>query len=157
MTIEEMAIGLGKELGIELNVVDDAFAMDFGGKPFMVMRIADERGEMLTMACDLGEMPPQSPEKLYEALLNANWAYRGAAGAVFARNPGDGHIWLQDSLPFASLRVEELLKRLETLGGAISSWREIIADYREDVADRASEAPELPQDVLMATGTFMQV
>ncbi len=88
MTIEEVAAGLGKELGIALNVVDDAFAMDFGGKPFMVMRIAGERGEMLTMACDLGEMPPQAPEKLYEALLNANWAYRGAAGAVFARHPG---------------------------------------------------------------------
>ena len=157
MTIEEVAAGLGKELGIALNVVDDTFAMDFGGKPFIFMRIAGERGEVLTMACDLGEMPPQAPEKLYEALLNANWAYRGAAGAVFARNPGDGHIWLQDSLPFASLRVEELLKRLETLGGAISSWREIIADYREDVAGRTSEAPESPQDMLMATGMFMSV
>ena len=157
MTIEEVAAGLGKELGIALNVVDDAFAMDFGGKPFMVMRIAGERGEMLTMACDLGEMPPQAPEKLYEALLNANWAYRGAAGTVFARNPVDGHIWLQDSLPFASLSVEDLLKRLESLGGAISSWREVIADYREDVAGRASEAPESPQDMLMATGMFMSV
>ena len=49
MTIEEVAAGLGKELGIALNVVDDAFAMDFGGKPFMVMRIAGERGEMLDL------------------------------------------------------------------------------------------------------------
>lgn len=157
MTIEDMAAGLGKELGIELNVVDDAFAMDFGGKPFIVMRVDGERGEMLTIACDLGEVPPQSPEKLYEALLNANWAYRGAAGAVLARNPGDGHIWLQDSMPFASLRVEELLKRIEALGGAISSWRKVIADYRESAEGGAGEAPEPPQDAMMASGMFMPV
>ena len=47
-----------------------------------------QRGEMLTVACDLGEIPPQSPGKLYEALLNANWAYRGAAGAVHPRHLG---------------------------------------------------------------------
>ena len=76
MTIEDIAAGLGKKLGIELNVVDDSFAMDFGGMPFVVMRLDGERGEMLTVACDLGEIPPQSPGKLYEALLNANWAYR---------------------------------------------------------------------------------
>lgn len=157
MTIEDIAAGLGKELGIELNVVDDSFAMDFGGMPFVVMRLDGERGEMLTVACDLGEIPPQSPGKLYEALLNANWAYRGAAGAVLARNPGDGHIWLQDSLPFASLRVEDLLKRIEALGGAISSWRKIIADYREAVESSVGEAPDLPQDMMMASGMFMSV
>ena len=97
MTIEDTAAVLGKELGIELNVVDDSFAMDFDGSPFIAMRVDGERGEMLTIACDLGEIPPQSPEKLYEALLNANWAYSGAAGAVFARNPGDGHVWLQET------------------------------------------------------------
>ena len=102
-------------------------------------------------------MPPQALEKLYETLLNANWAYRGAAGAVFARNPGDGHIWLQDSLPLAPLSVEELMKRLEALGGTIASWRAVIADYREETADRANAMPASPQDMLMASGAFMQV
>ncbi len=157
MTIEDTAAGLGKELGIELNVVDDSFAMDFDGRPFIAMRVDGERGEMLTIACDLGEIPPQSPEKLYEALLNANWAYSGAAGAVFARNPGDGHVWLQDSLPLASLRAEDLPKRIETLGGAISSWRKVVADYRESVASDAGEAPGLPQDAMPAGGAFMPV
>ena len=64
--------------------------------PFFLMRVANEgESEYLVVAADLGEPPPERLEKLYQALLDAGHNFAGAGGGVLARNPGDGHIWLQ--------------------------------------------------------------
>ena len=111
-------------------VVDDAVAFDADGMPFFLMRVASE-GEYLVVAADLGEPPPERPEKLYQALLDASHNFAVAGGGVFARNPHDGHIWLELRESFAPVDVETAISKVKALGDAAVNWREIIKEYRE--------------------------
>ena len=119
--------------GIEMpEIVDEAAAFDADGMPFFLMRVANEgESEYLVIAADLGEPPPERLEKLYQALLDAGHNFAGAGGGVLARNPGDGHIWLQSREPFALMDVETAISRVKALGDAAIEWRDIIKEYRE--------------------------
>ena len=119
--------------GVELpEIVDDAAAFDADGMPFFLMRVANEgESEYLVIAADLGEPPPERLEKLYQTLLDAGHNFAGAGGGVLARNPGDGHIWLQSREPFALMDVETAISKVKTLGDAAINWRDIIKEYRE--------------------------
>ena len=122
-----------ERFGIEVpEIVDEAAAFDADGMPFFLMRVANEgESEYLVVAADLGEPPPERLEKLYQALLDAGHNFAGAGGGVLARNPGDGHIWLQSREPFALMDVETAISKVKTLGDAAIKWRDIIKEYRE--------------------------
>jgi len=122
-----------ERFGIEVpEIVDEAVAFDADGMPFFLMRVANEgESEYLVVAADLGEPPPERLEKLYQALLNAGHNFAGAGGGVLARNPGDGHIWLQSREPFALMNIETAISKVKTLGDAALNWRDIIREYRE--------------------------
>ena len=122
-----------EKYGIQVpEIVDDAAAFDADGMPFFLMRVAKEgESEYLVVAADLGEPPPERPEKLYQALLDAGHNFAGAGGGVFARNPGDGHIWLQLREAFASIDVETAISKVKAFGDAAVNWRDIIREYRE--------------------------
>ena len=119
--------------GIEMpEIVDDAAAFNADGMPFFMMRVVNEgEGDYLVVAADLGEPPPERLEKLYQALLDAGHNFAGAGGGIFARNPGDGHIWLQLREAFASIDVETAISKVKALGDAAINWRDIIREYRE--------------------------
>ena len=119
--------------GIEMpEIVDDAAAFDADGMPFFLMRVVNEgESEYLVVAADLGEPPPERLEKLYQALLDAGHNFAGAGGGVLARNPSDGHIWLQSREPFALMDIETAISKVKALGDAAINWRDIIKEYRE--------------------------
>ena len=122
-----------ERFGIEVpEIVDEAAAFDADGMPFFLMRVVNEgESEYLVVAADLGEPPPERPEKLYQALLDASHNFAGAGGGVLARNPRDGHIWLQSREPFALMDMETAISKVKTLGDAAINWRDIIKEYRE--------------------------
>ena len=128
--------------GIEMpEIVDEAAAFDADGMPFFMMRVANEgESEYLVIAADLGEPPPERLEKLYQALLDAGHNFAGAGGGVLARNPGDGHIWLQSRESFASLDVETAISKIKSLGDAAIKWRDIIREYCEGTSIPEPEA-----------------
>ena len=129
-------------------IVDEAAAFDADGMPFFLMRVANEgESEYLVVAADLGEPPPERMEKLYEALLDAGHAFAGAGGGVFARNPADGHIWLQLREAYASIDVESAIAKVMALGEAAVNWRDIIREYREGASiPGAQMSGGLPDD-----------
>ena len=144
MEFSELIQKFAEKFGLETpEIVDDATAFSADGMPFLVMRVADEgESEYLVIAADLGEPPPERMEKLYEALLDAGHAFAGAGGGVFARNPADGHIWLQLREAYASMDVEIAISKLKTLGDAAVNWRGIIREYREGVSLPGTKAPD---------------
>ena len=133
MQFTEFVQQFAERFGIEMpEIVDEAAAFDADGMPFFLMRVANEgESEYLVVAADLGEPPPERLEKLYQALLDAGHNFAGAGGGVFARNPADGHIWLQSREPFASMDIETAISKVKTLGDAAIEWRDIIKEYRE--------------------------
>ena len=133
MEFSEFVQQFAERFGIEVPaIVDEAAAFDADGMPFFLMRVVNEgESEYLVVAADLGEPPPERLEKLYQALLDAGHNFAGAGGGVLARNPGDGHIWLQSREPFALMDVETAISKVKTLGDAAIKWRDIIKEYRE--------------------------
>ena len=132
-----------ERFGIEMpEIVDDAAAFDADGMPFFLMRVVNEgESEYLVVAADLGEPPPERPEKLYQALLDASHNFAGAGGGVLARNPRDGHIWLQSREPFALMDIETAISKVKALGDAAINWRDIIKEYREGSSIGETEPP----------------
>ena len=133
MEFREFVQQFAERFGIEVpEVVDEAAAFDADGMPFFLMRVANEgESEYLVVAADLGEPPPERLEKLYQVLLDAGHNFAGAGGGVLARNPSDGHIWLQSREPFALMDIETAISKVKTLGDAAINWRDIIKEYRE--------------------------
>ena len=133
MEFSEFIQQFAERFGIEVpEIVDEAAAFDADGMPFFLMRVVNEgESEYLIVAADLGEPPPERPEKLYQALLDAGHNFAGAGGGIFARNPGDGHIWLQLREAFASIDVETAISKVKAFGDAAVNWRDIIREYRE--------------------------
>ena len=133
MEFREFIQQFAERFGIQMpEIVDEAAAFDADGMPFFLMRVVNEgEGDYLVVAADLGEPPPERPEKLYQALLDAGHNFAGAGGGVFARNPHDGHIWLQLREAFASIDVETAISKVKALGDAAINWRNIIREYRE--------------------------
>ena len=133
-----------ERFGIEVpEIVDDAAAFNAAGMPFFLMRVANE-GDYLIIAADLGEPPPERPEKLYQALLDAGHNFAGAGGGVLVRNPHDGHIWLQSREAFASIDIETAISKVKKLGDAAVNWRDIIKEYREGSSVPEPETPDEP-------------
>ena len=148
MDFFEFVKQFAERFGIEVpEVVDEAAAFDADGMPFFLMRVANEgESEYLVIAADLGEPPPERPEKLYQALLDAGHNFAGAGGGVFARNPNDGHIWLQLREAYASIDTETAISRVKALGDAAVNWRDIIKEYREGASIPETEAFGGPSD-----------
>ena len=136
MEFSELVQQFAERFGIEVpEIVDEAAAFDADGMPFFLMRVVNEgESEYLVVAADLGEPPPERPEKLYQALLDASHNFAGAGGGIFARNPGDGHIWLQLREAFASIDVETAISKVKAFGDAAINWRDIIREYREGMS-----------------------
>ncbi len=156
MTFAEFTDAVSGEIGGSLEVREDALGFEVGGIEFFVMSVSHPGArEYLVMAADLGEVPPERPEKLYQALLDAGHNYHGAGGGTFARNPENGHIWLQWREPLSSLTVESAMEELKSLGDAALKWRDVVKDYREG-AELAGEEPSGAVDGLGDTG-FLSV
>ena len=136
MEFEELMQQVAARIGTQTpEIVDEAAAFDADGMPFFLMRVAKEgESDYLVIAADLGEPPPQRPEKLYQALLDAGHNFGGAGGGVFARDPHDGHIWLQSREAFSSMDIETAVSKIKMLGDAAINWRDIIKEYREGAA-----------------------
>jgi len=142
MEFSEFIQQFAEKVGVAVpEIVDEAAAFDADGMPFFLMRIVNEgESEYLVVAADLGEPPPERLEKLYQALLDAGHNFAGAGGGVLARNPGDGHIWLQSRESLSSLDVEAALAKIKSLGDAAVNWRDIIREYREGASIPEPEA-----------------
>jgi len=133
MEFSELIRQFAERFDVEIpEIADDAVAFDVDGMPFFVMRVANEgESEYLVVAADLGEPPPERLEKLYQVLLDAGHNFAVAGGGVFARNPHDGHIWLESREALSSLDVEAALAKVKSLGEAAVNWRDVIREYRE--------------------------
>ena len=149
MEFTEIIRKFAERFGLETpEIVDDAAAFDADGMPLFLMRVANEgESEYLVIAADLGEPPPERLERLYQALLDAGHAFAGAGGGVFARNPADGHIWLQMREAYAPIDVETAISKVKALGDAAVNWRDIIREYREGSSiPEAQASGGLPDD-----------
>ena len=149
MTFREYVGTLERELGVEIQIEDDACAFSYGAKKNFKIDIlihgSNEHGKLLTCA-DIGEPPPVGRERLFRTLLEANDFLGDTAGSTISLNPGNGHARLQrfddmDALVAefwkkkAALAATGPAKALTAFANTAAAWKMLIADFRDAPSD----------------------
>ena len=137
MTFGELIDGLGKNLGIELTDEGGATAVEVDGTPVILHAANDD---LLLMHADLGEIAPDSRDRVFAAAMEANFLYQGTGGATLAVDSRDGHLHLQkynwlDRLD-AEKAVTDIARALDMPEGTvISHLHRGRARLREELKD----------------------
>jgi hypothetical protein len=155
MTFADLVAALSKELGMEIEIENDACAVRTGAADGASVTILlqgfDDRGTVLATA-DLGEPPPERLERLFRSLLEANDLFRDTGGATLSLDPSTGHVRLQRFDAFDALAEVGPAKAFVAFADFAATWAEIIRDFRDvpEDADGKGETPSPPASGIFA-------
>ena len=148
MTFGELIDGLGKSLGIELADEGGAAAVEVDGIP-VVLHMAND--DLLLMHADLGEIAPESRERVFAAAMEANFLYQGTGGSTLAVDSRDGHLHLQKYNWLDRLDAEKAVTDIARFADAVKTWKGLLS---ETAASASAAANDLSAPM---PGGFMQV
>ena len=148
MRFGELIDGLGKNLGIELTDEGGATAVEVDGIP-VVLHAAND--DLLLMHADLGEIAPDSRERVLAAAMEANFLYQGTGGSTLAVDSRDGHLHLQKYNWLDRLDAEKAAADIARFAETVNVWKRLVAETATS-APAAAEDPSAPMP-----GGFMQV
>ena len=148
MTFGELIDGLGKSLGIELTDEGGATAVEVDGIP-VVLHAAD--GDLLLIHADLGEIAPDSRERVFAAAMEANFLYQGTGGSTLSVDSRDGHLHLQKYNWLDRIDAEKAAADIARFADTARIWKELVAETAAS-ASAAADGPSAPMP-----GGLMQV
>ena len=151
MTFGELVEGLGAKLGVEIEDVGGAAALEIDGETVILQQANDD---LVLVHADLGEIPPDHRDAFALAALEANFLYNGTGGATLAVNPADAHLHLQKYNWFGRLDVDKAIDMLSRFAETAAAWRRIASDA---AATERSAAPESFLSGGSLPGGFMPV
>ena len=122
MTFGELIEGLGKSLGVEMTDEGGAAAVEADGIPVVLQRASDD---LLLVHADLGEVAPDSRERVLAAAMEANFLYQGTGGATLAVDPRDGHLHLQKYNWLDRIDMDKVLSGLTRFADTVKAWKGI--------------------------------
>ena len=148
MTFGELIEGLGKSLGVEMTDEGGAAAVEVDGIPVVLQRASDD---LLLVHADLGEVAPDSRERVLAAAMEANFLYQGTGGATLAVDSRDGHLHLQKYNWLGRLDAEKAVTDIARFADAVKTWKGLLSET-------AASAPAAADDLSAPMpGGFMQV
>ena len=151
MVFKDYVEVLSKELGVEIETMEDACAFSLGSedgeKVEILMQAIEDKGTLLTCA-DLGEPPPEGRERLFQTLLEANDLYVDTAGAMLSLNQRTGHVRLQRYDDMDVLSKLGPSSALTVFADTAAAWKKLIADFR-DAPSKESDDTSKPFDAMM--------
>ena len=154
MIFADLIAALSKELGMEIEIENDACAVRTGAaggaSVTILLQGFDDRGAVLATA-DLGEPPPERLERLLRSLLEANDLFRDTGGATLSLDPATGRVRLQRFDAFDALAEVGPAKALVAFADFAATWAGIIRDFRDVPEDTKREGETPPQP---ASGIF---
>ena len=133
MSFEDIVAVLGQAFGMELKVVQDTTVFevasdDGSAKVQILLQDAGERNLVL-LSADLGEVPPEGRERLFQTMLEANNMFSGTVGSTLALDAASGGARLQRYVPGDDL-ANNVMGTLEAFIETALTWSRMIADYR---------------------------
>ena len=150
MTFGELIDGLGKNLGIELTDEGGATAVEVDGIP-VVLHVAND--DLLLMHADLGEIAPDSRERVFAAAMEANFLYQGTGGSTLAVDSRNGHLHLQKYNWLDRIDAEKAVTDIARFADIVKTWKGLVAEVATGMRSAGSDSPA-PMRTL---GGFMQV
>lgn len=136
MSFEDIVTVLGQAFSLELKVVQDTTVFevvsdDGSTKVQILLQNTGERNLVLISA-DLGEVPPEGREKLFQTMLEANNMFSGTVGSTLALDAASGRARLQRYVPGDDL-ANNVMGALEPFIETALTWSRLITDYRPSV------------------------
>ena len=122
MTFGELIEGLGKSLGVEMTDEGGAAAVEVDGIPVVLQRASDD---LLLVHADLGEVAPDSRERVLAAAMEANFLYQGTGGATLAVDSRDGHLHLQKYNWLDRIDMDKAMSGLTRFADTVKAWKGI--------------------------------
>ena len=111
--------------------------------------------DALALTGDVGEPPPENLESLYKAMLEANCAFDGTAGATLSLDSATGRFSLCRTLPLAALDPDSLYVAVEEFVNTLEAWHKIVANYRAPAQGESAggeSAEKTPVHSLLTSG-----
>ena len=148
MSFDDIVTVLGQAFSLELKVVQDTTVFevvsdDGGTKVQILLQNTGERNLVLISA-DLGEVPPEGREKLFQTMLEANNMFSGTVGSTLALDAASGSARLQRYVSGDDL-ANNVMGALEPFIETALLWSRMITDYRPSV-DSPDEPAGNPMD-----------
>ena len=147
MSFENVVAVLEHTFGMELKVVQDTtvfeVASDDGGTKVQVLLQDVREHKLVLLSADLGEVPPEGRERLFQTMLEANNMFSGAAGSTLALDAVSGRARLQRYVPGDDL-ANDVTGILDSFIDTALTWSRLIADYRPQAAAEDSNASDVP-------------
>ncbi len=134
MQYEKLLEALSEKLGIEIENVGGATAVEVDGQVVILQLAGARDDDILFTHADLGEIPIEGKEALAASALSANYLYQGTGGATLALNSADGHLHLQRYDWLDRLDVDRTVEILGRFAETAAAWRGILADYHPSEA-----------------------
>lgn len=143
MVFEDIVAVLERAFSFELKVVEDATVFEVesedGSTKVQVLIQDVSEHKLVLLSADLGEPPPDSGERLFRTMLEANNLFAGTAGATLAIDASSRHCRLQkyespDEL--ANSTEATIVSFIETA----LFWSRAIADYRPSSEEHETAA-----------------
>ena len=141
MYFNELIRGLAERIGIggEIEVdSDQRCLLEFDGMGVVIQGV--DAAETVALLSPVGMPPPENPEQLYRALLEANYLFQGTSGATLSVNPDGGGVMLCRQLDGKSLDADGLLVALDAFLNTLVAWRSFVGEYRAKQAE--TETPD---------------
>ncbi len=147
--IDGLMEAFGKEIGIDGLCLDENqwCCLSFDG--VVVNMETDQDEENLFLYANLGDLPDGGRERLYEALLEANYFFGGTFGATLSINKDDGVVVLCCQYPVRCLDLTVMVRLVENFINVASDWSHRIARLGPSSAEEQGQAPG-PLDGLRA-------
>jgi len=148
MDFRDIVAALERALQTKLTVEEDAtvFEMageDGAGKVRILVQDAPPY-DLVLFSADLGELPPEGREALFQSMLEANHLFSGTAGATLSLDAATGRFALQGYVT-RDLLADNTDALLFPFAEAALFWSRAIADYRPDAAPREGGARPAPE------------
>ena len=147
-----MVEALGKNLGIELVDEGGAAAVQIDGNTVILHAAGDD---LILIHADLGDIAPESRDRVLAVAMEANFLYQGTGGATLAVNPADAHLHLQKYNWLERMDADKMLETLSRFAETVSTWKRIAMDA--SAAKETFSAAEGSSPVDLHSGGFMRV
>lgn len=130
MDCKESIKALGEKIGLDLEL-DSACSCTFQTDDFSVTLTHLAEIDRIALTGDLGDVPPQRPEKLFRLMLEANCLFNAAAGAALSLNGNNQHFALCKVIAPSLQNENWLYSEVEEFVSICEKWVEIITNFRD--------------------------
>jgi hypothetical protein len=100
----------------------------------------DEATEQVFLYSNVGDLPKEGREGLYEMLLEANYFFRGTRGATLSVDTGSDRVVAAYQVPLGALGNSQFESTVENFVHVTESWKKKLCEFQMD-AGQSSEPP----------------